>query len=70
MATPGDWRVTFEFNQRPRWVQTPLESQWTFEEIKDGFWLNADHKICRRSQGHYWVPPSRIMMIEPLEKQL
>lgn len=71
MATPGgDWIVTFEFNRTPQRRHTPLESQWAFEEIKDGFWLNADHQICRMSQGHYWVPPSRIMLIEPLEKQL
>jgi hypothetical protein len=70
MATPGDWTVIFEFNKLPQRRQTPLSEQWTFEEIKDGFWLNADHQLCRRSQGHYWIPPSRIMWIEPLEKQL
>jgi hypothetical protein len=70
MASLGDWIVTFEFNRLPQRRQTPLESQWAFEEIKDGFWLNADHQICRQGQGHYWVPPSRIMLIEPLEKQM
>ncbi len=70
MATPGDWIVTFEFNQRPRRLETPFTEQWAFEDLKGGFWINADHQLCRVSQGHYWIPPSRIMMIEPKEKQM
>jgi len=70
MATLGDWTITFEFNQRPRRIKTPFTEQWAFEEIKEGFWLNADHQLCRVGQGHYWIPPSRIMLIEPQEKQL
>lgn len=67
---PGDWIVTFEFNRLPRRLVTPFEAQWSFEDLKDGFWLSADHQICRKGQGHYWVPPSRIMLIEPGTVQL
>lgn len=70
MATPGDWIVTFEFNQRPRRLETPFTEQWTFEDLKGGFWINADHQLCRQGQGHYWIPPSRIMMIQPQGKQM
>ena len=64
MATPGDFTVTFEFNRVPRKVRTPDHEQWTFEDLKDGFWVMQDMRICRMSQGEYWIPPSRIILIE------
>lgn len=70
MPTPGDWVVTFEFNRQPRRVMTPFSEQWTFEDLRDGFWINADYQLCRQSQGHFWIPPSRIWVIEPQKKQL
>ena len=60
----GDWIVTFEFARQPRRVQTPFERQWEFNDIKDGFWITHEHQLCAESQGTYWIPPSRIIMIE------
>jgi hypothetical protein len=64
MATPGDFTVTFEFNQVPRKVRTPDHEQWTFEDLKEGFWVMQDMRICRMSQGQYFIPASRIVLIE------
>lgn len=60
----GDFIITFEFNRQPKRLETPLETQWDFEEIRNGFWLDAQHVIVRENRGVYWVPPSRIMVIE------
>jgi len=70
MATVGDWIVVFEFNQQPRRLQTPFEKQWNLNELKQGFWIDADHQLCHESQGRFWIPPSRIMWIEPVGQQL
>ena len=66
MATPGDFEVTFEFNHVPRRVRTPDHEQWTFEDLKDGFWIMQNMRLCRMSQGKYFILPSRILLIERL----
>lgn len=63
----GDWLITFEFNQLPVKQKTPFEEQWNFEEIRNGFWLDAQHRIVHEPRGVYWVPPSRILVIERLQ---
>ena len=60
----GDFTVVFEFNRTPRRLDTPLETQWDFEELRNGFWLDAQHTIVREPRGVYWIPPSRIIVIE------
>lgn len=66
MAEPtmGDWRITFEFANRQRTISTPLEQRWAFEELRSGFWITRDFVLCPQSQGVYWIPPSRLIMIE------
>jgi hypothetical protein len=34
------------------------------EDLKDGFWITANHALCREAQGAYWIPPSQIVLIE------
>lgn len=63
----GDFKITYEFNRLPRQLQTPIESQYNFEELRDGFWLDAQHKLVREDRGVYWIPSSRIMIIERLQ---
>jgi hypothetical protein len=60
----GDWTVTFTFNRQPRRVQTPFTEQWDFNDLKEGFWINAQLELCRERQGGIWIPPSQILMIE------
>lgn len=62
----GDFRITFEFNRLPRQLQTPMESQYDFKELSNGFWINEQHTLVREDRGKYWIPPSRIMVIERL----
>ena len=71
MATmPGDFIVHFTFNNAPRRVTTPSHEPWSMADIKDGFWLTSDMRICRESQGMIWIPPSQLLMIErPLAPQ-
>jgi hypothetical protein len=60
----GDWEIIFEFNNTPRRVRTPLEQRWNFDDLKQGFWVTPELKLCAESQGRYWIPPSRILYIE------
>ena len=60
----GDWAVTFMFNRMPRRVQTPFAEQWDFNDLTEGFWINAQLELCRERQGGIWIPPSQILMIE------
>ncbi len=60
----GEFTVTFELNRVPRRLNTPDHEQWTLEDLQNGFWITRDHKLCRQSQGTYWIPPSRIILIE------
>lgn len=60
----GDWIIVFKFNQQRRRVQTPMESQYHFEEVRDGFWIDEQHKLVRENRGKYWIPASQIEVIE------
>ena len=60
----SDWIVTFEFNRQPRRVRTPDHEPWTFADLTGGFWITQDFILCRMTQGKYWIPPARIVMIE------
>ena len=64
MALIGDWTVIFEFNRQPMRLNTPFEEQWDFDKLKEGFWLDAQRQIVHEPRGVFWIPPSRIMMIE------
>lgn len=63
----GDWVVVFEFNRTPRRLQTPFDSQWHFEELTSGFWLDASYELVREPRGVWWIPPGRIIMIEKVQ---
>ena len=60
----GPFYVTFEVARRPMRKATPDHERWDLSDLKDGFWVTQDHAICRESQGHYWIPPSQILLIE------
>lgn len=62
----GDWIIVFRFNTQRRRVQTPIESQYDFNELKDGFWIDENHKLVRESRGKYWIPPGQVDHIEKL----
>lgn len=63
----GDFKITFEFSRTPRQIQTPIESQYDFTELKDGFWIDKQHQLVRADRGVYWIPAGRIMVIERLQ---
>lgn len=63
----GDFKITFEFNRLPRQLQTPIEAQYDFKELNNGFWIDQQHQLVREDRGVYWIPPSRIMVIERLQ---
>ena len=60
----GPFYVTFQIAGRPRRQATPDHDNWTFEDLEKGFWVTKDHILCRANQGHYWIPPSQILLIE------
>jgi len=60
----GPFYVTFEISRQYRRVATPDHERWTLDDIKDGFWITAHYVLCRESQGQYWVPPSKIVIVE------
>lgn len=62
--THGDWLVTYELARQHRRAATPDHEPWTLEQLVDGFWLTDEHIICRPNQGRYFVPASRIILIE------
>lgn len=64
MQTMGDWFITFEFNRMPRRIENPLEEQYALEELIGGFWLDANHRLVREPRGKYFIPASRIILIE------
>lgn len=59
-----DFVVYFEFMSERFQQNTPDHEEWTLDDIKDGFWLTRDRILCRESQGHYWVPSARIILVE------
>lgn len=63
----GDWIITFELARGVRRIQTPLDRQWDFDELRHGFWLDANHNLTTENRGVYWVPPSQIKLIQRLQ---
>jgi len=63
----GPFYVTFKLVQQPLRVLTPDHENWTLDDIKDGFWITKNRVPCRESQGHYWIPPASLMMVEKKE---
>ena len=63
----GDFIIIFEYNRTPRRIQNPAEAQWDFEQIRDGFWVDKELQLVHERRGHYWIPPSRIILIEKRE---
>jgi hypothetical protein len=60
----GPFQVTFEIARGYQRRPTPDHETWTLEDLTGGFWVTADHILCRPSQGKYFIPPSRIVLIE------
>lgn len=62
----GDFIVTFEYMRAMTTAQTPDHEQWTFDDLKGGFWImgDGDFRLCRESQGRVWIPPSCLRKIE------
>ena len=60
----GPFYVTFEVARMAVRQATPDHERWSMEDLKDGFWITKDHILCREKQGHYWIPPARIVLIE------
>lgn len=67
MGTDGPFWVTFFFKGTPTTVATPDHEPWNLESIQEGFWLTQDRAMCRASQGHFWIPPSMVMLVEKRE---
>lgn len=63
----GPFFVTFSIARQLTRVKTPDHQHWTLDMIKDGFWITKDHAMCPETQGHYWIPPSQLIMIEKRE---
>jgi hypothetical protein len=62
----GDWIIVFNFSGSRRRVQTPIESQYEFKEVRDGFWIDEQHQLVRENRGKYWIPASQIEVIEKM----
>ena len=60
----GPFWVTFNVAGRPTKRQTPDHERWDIEDLEKGFWITKEHHLCRPSQGHYFIPPSQIVLIE------
>jgi len=60
----GPFIVTFTLAGRNRRQPTPDHENWSFEDLKNGFWVTMEHTLCQERQGHYWIPPSQIVLIE------
>lgn len=60
----GPFFVTFMIAGRPRKQPTPDHENWSMDDLKDGFWVTNEHNLCRANQGHYWIPPSQLVLIE------
>jgi len=60
----GPFFVTFVVARQLRRVPTPDHERWTLEMLKDGFWITQGYVPCQESQGHFWVPPSQLVLIE------
>ena len=63
-STRGDFFITFEISRQPRRTATPDHEPWSLADIVNGFWITPDYVPCRPNQGKYFIPASRIMLIE------
>ena len=64
MVVDGPFYVSFLVARQLTRTPTPDHERWTLEMLKDGFWVTKGHVLCQESQGHYWIPPSQIILIE------
>jgi hypothetical protein len=64
----GPFFVTFNVGRQPRRVSTPDHENWKLEMLKDGFWITQQFVPCQESQGHYWIPPSQVILIEKINQ--
>lgn len=64
MSVEGPFFVTFMVAGQPRKQPTPDHENWKFEDLEKGFWVTPEYTLCRDKQGHYWIPPSQIVLIE------
>lgn len=62
--TDGPFYVTFKVVGQPRKAATPDHENWTMDMLKDGFWITKEYLPCLERQGHYWIPPSQVLLIE------
>jgi len=35
--------------------------------LTNGFWVTEGYVLCTESQGHFWIPPSQLILIEKRE---
>ncbi len=63
----GPFFVTFVVARQLTRVATPDHEHWNLDMIKDGFWITEGHVMCQETQGHYWIPPSQLILVEKRE---
>lgn len=39
-------------------------SDGSLDDLKNGFWVNKSFQFTKKSDVHYWIPPSAIHFIE------
>ena len=49
----------FRFDLRERYVEADA-----IQYLKEGFWINKDHKFTLGEDCKFWIPPSQIMYIK------
>jgi hypothetical protein len=64
MSVEGPFFVTFNVARRAVRQPTPDHEHWSIDDLKNGFWVTNEHILCTERQGHYWIPPSQIVLIE------
>jgi hypothetical protein len=60
----GDFWVHYEIARQPRRSVTPDHEPWSLNDIINGFWITEDYRLCRISQGKWFIPASRIILVE------
>lgn len=63
----GPFYVTFNVGKQPRRLPTPDHENWNLGMLKDGFWITKQFVPCHERQGHYWIPPSQLVLIEKID---
>lgn len=67
MLLEGPFFVTFLASRQLKRVPTPDHEHWTMDMLTDGFWVTEGYVLCKESQGHFWIPPSQLILIEKRE---